>query len=57
MKKKLFLVVIALIMFVGAFNVYAFTTNDVVSPSDPNSKMITDKATLTVENVVEKWSN
>ena len=51
MKKKLFLVMIAVIMFVGALNVYALTTNDEVSPSDSNSKMITDKATLTVQNV------
>ena len=53
MKKKLFLMVIAVVMFIGALNVYALTTNDVVSPSDPNSKMITDTATLTVENVTD----
>ena len=53
MKKKLFLMVIAVVMFVGALNVYALTTNDVVSPSDPNSKMITDTATLTVQNVTD----
>ncbi len=53
MKKKLFLVMIAVVMFIGAFNVYALTTSDEVSPSDPNSKMITDKAMLTVENGVE----
>lgn len=53
MKKKLFLMVIAVVMFVGAINVYALTTNDEVSPSDPNSKMITDTATLTVQNVTE----
>ena len=51
MKKKLFLVMIAVVMFVGALNVYALTTSDEVSPSDPNSKMITDTATLTVQNV------
>ena len=53
MKKKLFLMVIAVVMFVGALNVYALTTSDEVSPNDPNSKMITDTATLTVQNVTE----
>ena len=53
MKKKLFLMVIAVVMFIGALNVYALTTSDEVSPSDPNSKMITDTATLTVQNVTE----
>ena len=53
MKKKLFLMVIAVVMFVGVINVYALTTSDEVSPSDPNSKMITDTATLTVQNVTE----
>ena len=53
MKKKLFLMVIAVVMFIGALNVYALTTNDEVSDSDPNSHKITDTATLTVQNVTE----
>ena len=53
MKKKLFLVMIAVIMFVGIANVYALTTNDETSSSDPNSYKITDTATLTVQNVTE----
>ena len=53
MKKKLFLMVIAVVMFIGAINVYALTTSDEVSPSNPNSKMITDTATLTVQNVTD----
>ena len=51
MKKKLFLVVVAVVMFVGIINVYALTTNNETSASDPNSHRITDTATLTVENV------
>ena len=53
MKKKFFLMVIAVIMFVGIANVYALTTNDETSSSDPNSYKITDTATLTVQNVTE----
>ena len=52
MKKKLFLVVVAVVMFVGIINVYALTTNNETSASDPNSHRITDTATLTVQNVV-----
>lgn len=49
---KIVIVIAGIFLFIGAFNVYAVTTNNQAGTIDPDSKYVTDTATLSVEGVV-----
>ena len=50
-RNKILLTVFTVLVFVGIVNVHAITTNNQSGTTDPNSKYVTDKATLSVTGV------
>lgn len=49
---KLILVIVTVFIFIGIWNVYAVTTSNQAGTIDPNSKYVTDKATLSIQGVL-----